>query len=241
MKIVEIFKSIDGEGIRTGRIVTFVRTFGCCCSCTYCDSMYANEVTEGVEIKTMSVMDIVKKCLENKTPYVTLTGGEPLIQKDVENLVIALLQEGFEVNIETSGAVDIQPIRTRIMKVCKNIPKQKLIFTVDYKSISSGCNKQMILSNFTKNMKPWDVLKFVVGTEEDLNDMNGLYCLLNTSSDEEEVKQCGKDICHFFVSPIFGMIEPKDIVKYIMDNNMFNMRMQLQLHKYIWDPNMKGV
>ena len=109
MKITELFKSIDGEGIRTGKIVTFIRSFGCPCRCHYCDSMYSNETGHGVDIKDMTVEEIVKQCKEYKTPYITFTGGEPLIQKDAKELIETLLTEGFEVNIETSGAIDIIP------------------------------------------------------------------------------------------------------------------------------------
>ena len=233
MKITEFFKSIDGEGIRTGRIVTFIRGFGCCCNCSYCDSKYSNEVTEGVEIKTMSVEDIVKKCLEYKTPYITLTGGEPLIQKDIVDVIVALLMEGFEVNIETSGAVDIVSIRDKVYKLCPNVPKEKLIFTVDYKSISSGCNNMMIMTNFV-SLNNWDVIKFVVGNEEDMQDMKKLVLELERVYKSERLP-------HIFVSPIFGMIDPKDMVQFTINNDLFNVRTQLQLHKCIWDSNMRGV
>lgn len=227
MKITEIFKSIDGEGIRTGKIVTFIRSFGCCCSCSYCDSRYSNEVTEGVTITDMTVYEIVNICKENKTPYVTFTGGEPLIQKDAFELIKTLCEKGFEVNIETSGAVDIKPFKDKLSRTSNTI------FTVDYKSLSSGANHQMIMENFTNNLSYWDVVKFVVGTEDDLNDMKRMVEIIKKSYDSF--------IPNIFVSPIFGMIEPKNIVQYIIDNDLFDVRMQLQIHKYVWPIDMRGV
>ena len=233
MKITELFKSIDGEGIRTGKIVTFIRSFGCCCHCFYCDSLYSNEVGHGVDIKDMTVEEIVKQCKEYKTPYITFTGGEPLIQPDAMELIETLLDEGFEVNIETSGAVDIKPFKKKLLTSNSSYVWEKLIFTIDYKSLSSGANDQMIPENFTDNLDDWDVVKFVVGTEEDLDDMKKWVHKLKASY--------GIYTPHIFVSPIFGMIDPKDIVQYIIDNDLFDVRMQLQLHKYIYDPNARGV
>jgi len=232
MKIVELFKSIDGEGIRTGKIVTFIRSFGCILCCNYCDSIYANEVGHGAEPKDMTVEEIVEYCKSNKTPYVTFTGGEPLIQKDSAELIEALLEEGFEVNVETCGAVDIQPFKKRLLTSLSSYSHERLIFTIDYKSISSGENNKMIPENFTKNLNDWDVVKFVVGTKEDLEDMKRWITTIKNSY---------SDMPHIFVSPIFGMIEPKQIVEYIIQNDLFDVRMQLQIHKYIWDFNARGV
>jgi len=234
MKITEMFKSIEGEGIRTGRIATFIRTFGCPCRCVFCDSMYSNEVTAGVEIKDLTVSEIVDYCKEQGTPYVTLTGGEPLVQPEMLQLIEELLDEGFEVNVETSGAVDIGLFKKALFTSEASYLWDKLIFTVDYKSISSGANHQMIVSNFTESLDSWDVVKFVVGTNEDLDDMKRVVDLIKESYSSE-------DLPHIFVSPVFGSIEPSDIVEYIKNNNMFDVRMQLQIHKYIWDFNARGV
>ena len=232
MKITELFKSIDGEGIRTGKIVTFIRSFGCPCRCHYCDSMYSNETGHGVNIKYMTVEEIVKQCKEYKTPYITFTGGEPLIQKDAKELIETLLTEGFEVNIETSGAVDIKPFIKELLYSNAPYLHEKLIFTLDYKSLSSGANEQMVLTNFTENLREWDVVKFVVGTQEDLEDMKRMVGI---------IKDSYTYIPHIFVSPVFEEIEPKDIVQYLIDNDLFDVRMQLQLHKFIWHKDMRGV
>lgn len=232
MKIVELFKSIEGEGIRTGKVATFIRSFGCNCVCTYCDSHYAIDGQYSKNYPDMTVREIVDKCKEFKTPYVTFTGGEPLIQPQALELIQTLLDEGFEVNVETNGSVDIKPFKQKLLTSNSSYKYEKLIFTVDYKSISSGCNDKMYMPNFTQNLNDWDVVKFVVGTQEDLEDMKN--CV-------ETIRYAYADGPHIFVSPIFGMIDPKDIVEFIKDNDMFDVRMQLQIHKYIYDVNARGV
>ena len=111
MKIVEIFSSIDGEGIRTGYLCTFIRTYGCNLRCNYCDSLYASTNNNYSE---MSISEIVKKCSELGNERITLTGGEPLIQPNVIDLISCLIESGFEVNIETNGSVDIFDIRSKV-------------------------------------------------------------------------------------------------------------------------------
>ena len=230
MKITELFKSIEGEGIRTGYVCTFIRTFGCNIRCVYCDSMYSNEVCDDVIIMDLSIQEIVDECKRLKTPYVTVTGGEPLIQKDIDNLLAALLKSGFKVNVETNGAVDIKPHRDKIFAELGPVYCNELFFTIDYKSISSGENKSMVSMNFDYNLERRDVVKFVVGSQEDLDDMKRMVKHIRNYCD-----------CPIFVSPIFGMIEPKQIVEYLKDNDMFDVRMQLQIHKFIYPFDMRGV
>lgn len=232
MRIVELFKSIEGEGIRTGKVATFIRSFGCNCRCVYCDSLYAIDGEYANNYPDMSIDEIVNKCKEFKTPYVTFTGGEPLIQPEATKLIKTLLEEGFEVNVETNGAVNIAPFKKYLLTNLSKYSHNKLIFTVDYKSISSGENGKMLWENFTENLSNNDVLKFVVGTKKDLDDMKHIV---------QAVENNSLELPHIFVSPIFGMIDPKDIVEYLKDNDLFNVRMQLQIHKFIWPSDMKGV
>lgn len=220
MKIVEIFSSIDGEGIRTGKLCTFIRTFGCNCKCVYCDSMYA---LEGNEWEEISVPEIINKCNELKNKCITLTGGEPLIHKDVHNLINTLSDEGFEVNIETNGSVDI----SKFMENTKNV-----FFTLDYKTPYSGEEDKMYMDNFYRYVRPNDVVKFVCADIEDLNKMKDVV---------HTMKQSLNSLPHIFVSPVFGQIEPVTIVDYLKDNNLQDIRIQLQLHKIIWDPDKTGV
>lgn len=222
MKIVEIFSSIDGEGIRTGQLCTFIRTFGCNCKCVYCDSLYA---LTGHEYTEMSVTEIVDKCVELKNKCITLTGGEPLIHKDVELLISELVREGFDVNIETNGTVDIS-------RFFMDSNTGSLFFTVDYKTPYSGEEDKMCLNNFYKNVGSCDVVKFVCADIKDLNKML------------EVVTEMEKQLYvmpHIFVSPVFGKITPVELVDFIKEHNLQSVRVQLQLHKYIWPSDMKGV
>lgn len=212
MRIVEIFKSIDGEGIRAGYPVVFIRLAGCNLRCSYCDTKYSYNEEEYPDI---AVDDIVKTVSKFGCCRVTLTGGEPLIHGDVDFLVEELTNRGIEVNIETNGSVDISPY----------VSDKKVIVTMDYKCPSSGMENMMLFSNLDK-LRQKDVLKFVVKSKEDLNT-----CFNLRHSSKAQI----------FISPVFGSIEPKEIVEYMLEHGMNNCRVQLQLHKFIWDPNQKGV
>ena len=214
MKVVEIFESIDGEGIFVGHPATFIRLYGCNLKCSYCDSRYA---CEGQEYTEMTIKDIIAKADEFGHTHITLTGGEPLIHKDVASLIKRLARAKYQVNIETDGAVDIVPYIRR-----------GVIFTLDYKCPSSGMEDRMVLTNL-KALREKDVLKFVVGTDEDLHKAKRII---------EEYHLRG--YCNIFISPVFGF-EPKKIVEFILREHLEGVRVQLQIHKFIWDPDKKGV
>lgn len=220
MKVVEIFKSIDGEGIRAGFPVTFVRLGGCNLQCSYCDTKYAWQ--KNYEYTEMTWQEVYDKVYKKGCLKVTLTGGEPLIHEDVELLVIALTTSGFEVNIETNGSVDI----TDYVEQSSGGPKiRNIIVTMDYKCPSSGMADKMNLLNLTL-LRKVDVLKFVVGNKEDLDACRDI------------VKYTKAQV---FISPVFGKIEPKEIVEYMLEHDMQDCRIQLQLHKLIWNPEQRGV
>lgn len=162
----------------------------------------------------MTPEEIVEKV---KFQRVTLTGGEPLCQK-VQPLLQALADH--EVNIETNGSLNIQPYQ--------QLPN--VFLTVDYKCGAAGTTSKMFLPNF-KHLRPCDVLKFVVGSVADLQQAQALYTTYKDFLKEVPV----------YVSPVFGSIEPVTIVEYIKTHKLENWRVQLQLHKYIWDPAAKGV
>lgn len=228
MLISEIFSSIDGEGSRSGYLATFIRTIGCPLRCSYCDTKYAFEPDENT--KDMTIEDIVNTCKALGNFRITLTGGEPLIQKDVNSLIEALLSNCFQVNIETSGAVyfDMESASDIIKEAYYR--KGSLFFTYDYKCPTSGMSDRMIPKIF-ENLGKNDIVKFVVGSKEDLD------CMKQVVTDLED-----KHIHSvYFVSPVFGNIEPSDIVDYLKDNNLQHIRLQLQIHKIIWDKNMRGV
>ena len=211
MKVVEIFKSIDGEGIRVGYPVTFIRLAGCNLRCNYCDTKYSYENEKFTEMTPQEIYNRVYKLGGRR---ITLTGGEPLIHKDVKVLVDLLIQKGYEVNIETNGSVDITLFLDK-----------HTIITMDYKCASSDMEDKMLLDNISK-LRKLDVLKFVVSDDNDLDTVQRIY--QNTKAT-------------VYISPVFGRIEPKQIVEYMLEHNMENCRVQVQLHKIIWDPEERGV
>lgn len=228
MQICEIFKSIDGEGKRAGELATFIRTVGCNLTCGYCDSKYSWKRDETTQ--DMTVADIISKVDELDCYNITLTGGEPLIAKGVKDLVDELLTAGYNVNIETNGSIDPYTVLST-----KSLTDKNLFFTIDYKSLSSKQNSKMNIDAF-KHMQYKDVVKCVVGSEEDMVDcvrfMKNVYNI--NTSDLHNVPQ-------FYFSPIFGQIEPKEIVKFMMDSNLDWWKIQLQMHKFIWNPDLRGV
>ncbi len=223
MRISEIFLSIEGEGIRTGAPAVFIRLFGCNLRCSYCDSMYA---VERNDFQEMSPEEVFQKVKSFNTHFVTLTGGEPLIHKDVEVLLKMLDDYGFEVNIETNGT---QP---------KPSGFRHIFCTMDWKSISSGMQPKMKMENIM-GLGARDVLKFVIGTEEDLQDATRVIGVM-----EAEYARNGLKLPTFYVSPIFGTMKYENMVNWILSNETMkrnNVRFQVQLHKVIWDPNARGV
>ena len=188
--IVEIFKSIEGEGIRSGRICTFIRVAGCNLRCSYCDTTYSFNVADA---KQMTVQQIIEAVEELDCKMITITGGEPLLYEEVIQLTYELLRKGYDINIETNGSIDISLIDRK--------PTDNLMFTVDWKAPSSGMEDKMKVINFSKTSMR-DVIKFVVGCKNDLIQM--AYVLKNHPT-----------LAHIYVSPVFGQIQLIDIVDFL--------------------------
>ena len=216
MKVIEIFKSIDGEGIRAGLPTTFIRLAGCNLRCDYCDSEYTFDMNDG---KDMSIEDIIQECVDNRIGSITLTGGEPLIHKDVEELLIKLNETNvFDINVETNGTID--PSKYHML--------ENVWFTVDYKCPSSGLGIEDAMNpQAFKTLRHQDVLKFVVGSKED---MECAYKVIAKYSPE----------CSIYFSPVFGFDASK-IVDFLLEKELYDCKVQLQLHKYIWNPDKRGV
>mgnify|MGYP005765198639 CR=1 FL=1 len=227
MQISEIFDSIDGEGIRAGQLCTFIRVFGCNLRCSYCDSMYA--VDAGYSDTPPSEMDVSDILAHVNRSYkrVTLTGGEPLLFPESVRLVNRLCDLGYEVNIETNGSCDIAGFRSLI----KN--RQNLFFTIDFKLPSSGEMYAMRLSNYD-NLEPHDVLKFVIGSEEDAS--------VAASFAKSIAEKYGDNAPYIFAGVVFGKYELKDVIdEFMADPALKDVRFQIQMHKVIWDPDARGV
>ncbi len=221
-KVVEHFASINGEGTRAGQLAYFIRFKGCGLSCSYCDTSWANyEETEFTEMTASEIYDTVKL---SGIRNVTLTGGEPLMQEGMDELIDVLLaDEKLSVEIETNGSVPLNKF------IPADPAARRPIFTMDYKLPSSGMEIMMLTANFELLAKQ-DTVKFVSGSIEDLErarDVIDMYGLTEK--------------CSVYISPVFGEIEPADIVEFMKENRMNGVNLQLQMHKLIWDPQERGV
>lgn len=224
MLINEIFNSIDGEGKRAGELTTFIRVCGCNLHCVYCDSKY----TWGKDGKEMSIDAICKTIDETGYYNITITGGEPLIYPEIKTLVERLV-ENHDVNIETNGTID--PV-VFFGKELYNNPN--LFITMDYKCACSGEEDKMEIDKFY-SLTDKDVLKFVVSNIEELNKAEDIM-------HELTIRHHGENLPTVYFSPVFGKIEPRMIVEFMKEHRLSrHVRVQLQLHKYIWDPQKRGV
>lgn len=226
MKIVEIFDSIDGEGIRTGKLVSFVRTAGCNLRCSYCDTLYALfDEKEACEYTEMSVDEVIAK-LNHTWKRVTITGGEPLLAQEIHLLVSKLLKQGFEVNIETNGAVDIRKFISKIDTT------EGLFFTIDYKLPSSKMTSKMVWENFVSLGRD-DVIKFVVGSDEDFDE---------TLRVIERIKGRYEVMPHIYIGAVYGKYDAAVLIDKMMKSDLLKEAVfQTQLHKVVWDANKRGV
>lgn len=217
----EIFTSIDGEGVFAGLPAIFVRFGGCNLRCSYCDTTYAQLMGSGIFHTPDQIIELVSaQVKETHAEHITLTGGEPFMQLGIYELAARFNKElNLTVNIETNGSVCID--RT------KSTPA--LIHTIDWKSESSGESEKMIEANLYAG-RCTDILKFVVG---DMNDLEQMHTIILNHPD------CQMQI---FVSKIFNSeLEYSDIVEFLLANKLGNVRLQLQLHKFIWHPDARGV
>jgi len=213
-KVVEIFDSIEGEGKRAGATASFIRLAGCNLRCSYCDTTYAMDG----EYQILSIPEILEKLDKAHIKRATITGGEPLQVYDVKSLIHELLYVGYEVNIETNGSVDISPY----------LHFERMFFTIDYKLPSSGMAEKMLPSNFNQ-LRSWDVLKFVVGSD---NDVKHMISVLQKLESKPQI----------YVGAVYGQYDLQKLAKHIIEKpELRNVTMQLQFHKIIWNPNERGV
>lgn len=218
-KVVEIFESINGEGRRVGQLAIFIRLQKCNLNCSYCDTRWANG--DDAPYTLMSEDEIYDRILKSGIKNITLTGGEPLLHKDVEILLEKIGNNpNLSLEIETNGSIELE----KFSKL-KNPP----LFTMDYKLPSSKMENKMCLDNF-KYLTSKDTVKFVVGTIEDLKKAKEII---------ERYSLIGK--CAVYFSPVFNSIDPVEIVEFMKENRLNGVNLQLQIHKFIWDPESKGV
>ena len=211
LKINEIYRSIQGESSKAGLPCVFVRLTYCNLRCSYCDTEYA--FYDG---KDLSVEEIVAEVKKYDCKLVEITGGEPLFQDESNELMKRLCDEGFDVMLETGGSLPI-----------KNIDKRVMII-LDLKCPSSKMMKKNLYENLDF-IKPTDEIKFVIGTREDYDWTKDIL-----KKYELEKK------CNILFSVVFGALEPAKLVEWMLEDNL-NVRFQLQMHKFIWEPTAKGV
>jgi 7-carboxy-7-deazaguanine synthase len=211
LKINEIFYSIQGESTRAGEPCVFIRLTGCNLRCSYCDTEYAFYDGTGATIE-----DIIIEVKKYNCKLVEVTGGEPLLQDESFELMKKLCDAGFDVMLETGGSLSVEKVDSRV----------KII--LDLKCPSSGMEKKNLYANLNW-IKPTDEVKFVIGNREDY---------LWSKNILEEYGVCNKAVVLFAV--VFNNLEPVKLAEWILEDNL-NVRFQLQLHKYIWDPNKRGV
>ena len=214
-RVVEKFVSVNGEGLRSGEPTVFIRFFGCNLRCSYCDTQYSYGDSPWHWETLQEIVEYVKSTgIKN----VTLTGGEPLFRDGMGELVEAL--SGCHVEIETNGSRLIHDMTKLI-----NRPS----ITLDYKTLSSGMRDKNLKTNY-RFLTKRDCIKFVCGSEEDMEDA------LVVIKEHDLLRKT-----NVLFSPIFGAIEPIKIAKFIIRHKLNGARVQLQIHKIIWNPEERGV
>jgi len=215
LTINEIFYSIQGESTYAGLPCVFVRLTGCDLRCTYCDTEYA--FYEG---KRRSLDEIIAEVETYPCKLVEVTGGEPLLQKRVHKLMSWLADDGYTVLIETSGAHDISPVDARVHRI------------MDLKCPTSGeCARNRMENLALLGVR--DEVKFVIGSAEDY-DWAKAQVLAGIPGWADRVNA-------ILFSPVFGKMTPLDLATRVMADALPRVRMQLQMHKLIWEPNQRGV
>ncbi len=244
-RVAERFVSINGEGRRAGELAVFIRFAGCNLRCSYCDTAWAWGYDARAE--EMTAAEIIAYIRDCGVRNVTLTGGEPLTQPGIIELLRELADhnkncekiseknldkksgknsaekisvEKISVEIETNGSVDVS-------EVC--CLADRPLLTMDYKLPDSGMESNMLTENFAY-LDGRDVVKFVCGSRSDLmraTEIMREYDLI--------------DRVGVFLSPVFGRIDPAEMVEFIKERRLNGVKIQLQLHKFIWPPEMRGV
>ncbi|MBW2570139.1 MAG: radical SAM protein [Deltaproteobacteria bacterium] len=208
----EIFYSIQGESIHSGRPCVFVRLTGCNLRCSYCDTGYAYD--KGSKMEIAAILDRVATY---NCPLIEITGGEPLVQKETPDLIYCLLEKGYEVLMETNGSFDISIVDKRCIKI------------IDIKCPTSGESDKNDLNNL-KKLDQKDQIKFVIGSRSDYEFAGKIIKLISSEFPGNQI----------LFSPVSGKMAYAKLAKWILEDNL-NVRLHLQLHKIIWPEIQKGV
>ena len=210
--INEIFYSIQGESTYAGQPCVFIRLSGCDLRCSYCDTQYAYD-----EGEKMTVAQIETKIADFNCNLVEVTGGEPLLQENVYPLMSRLCDTGYETLLETGGHRDIAKVDERVHRI------------MDIKCPSSGESRKNRYENIAL-LNDNDEIKFVVGDREDYQ-----------WAVEIIKKYKINNICTVLFAPVYGVMNEKALADWVLKDGLPNVRMQLQIHKYIWPAEQRGV
>ncbi len=208
----ELYASVQGESSFVGHPCTFIRLSGCNLRCTWCDTPQAF-----VGGERRPVNDVVEEALSKQTPLVELTGGEPLLQAGALPLLRALCDAGKTVLLETSGERDISKVDPRVHRI------------VDFKAPGSGELERNLWSN-VEHLTVRDEVKFVLADRDDYEWSRAVIREKGLSSKAGQV----------LLSPVHGQLDPKDLTRWILEDAL-PVRLQVQIHKYIWSPDTQGV
>lgn len=211
MKVCEIFASIQGESTYAGIPCVFVRLTGCNLRCSYCDTRYAYD--EGLE---MTEDDIVARVTGYGLEVVEITGGEPFVQESVPSLISRLIDQGLKILVETNGSLSI----------ANADPRATII--MDVKTPGSGMSENLLMENF-EHLKRSDEVKFVITGRSDYEWAKDFAAALGLSKK-----------CSVLFSPLYGIIPPAYLAEWIVQDKL-PVRLNLQLHKYIYHPDQRGV
>jgi len=213
LRVNEIFYSIQGESSYAGRPCLFIRLTGCNLRCSYCDTQYA--YYEGAE---MSVADILQRAQSINCRLAEVTGGEPLLQDEAPELIEGLLDSGWTVLLETNGSKDISRVDRRCIKI------------VDFKCPSSGEAGSNDFANIDR-LQDHDEVKCVIGNRHDYEFACNIYYAVRQNP------ECRSSV---LFSPVFDWLAPEKLAEWVLADQL-KVRLNLQLHKYIWDPTQRGV
>jgi 7-carboxy-7-deazaguanine synthase len=207
----EIYRSLQGESTFAGLPCVFIRLTACHLRCGYCDTPHA--FTQG---ETVPLDEVVTHALSFETALVEITGGEPLLQPEVHPLMSRLADAGRTVLLETSGAVDVAPVDPRVRII------------LDVKTPGSGETAANVWSNLGR-LRDTDEVKFVVCDRADFD----------WSAERVRAHRL-TDLCPVLFSPCFGRVSPTELADWVLESRL-PVRLQIQLHKILWDPNARGV
>ncbi len=205
LRITEIFYSLQGESNTVGLPTVFIRLTGCPLRCVYCDTAYAFSGGE-----KQSIDSIIEQVDQYKAKYITVTGGEPLAQTASHDLIQALLDKGYQVSLETSGALDVSAVDSRAVKV------------MDLKTPASAEMDKNLYKNI-QYLSAQDQVKFVIADDKDYQWSKSMIKKYQLA-----------ERCEILFSPVMGEMNPRVLADNIIQDNL-PVRFQIQLHKYLWD------